>query len=285
MKKILALLLVLIVMFSSFAQGGKEAAPAGREKEVSSHIPTGAAPSEKIHIVMWDSMSGDSHLVVEKAAAAFNASQSLYEVESVYTANILTKMLTSTVADRPNIIHSTGNDSAKYIAMTGKDRLYVPVQEFIDHDKYDMSTIIKNLATNYTRDGKWQCVPFGNTSTGYFYNTDILSAHGIDFETLDSYEAIYNACVKLKAEGVSRPFFYRIHVDYLNYALTAEGLEYFNNSNGRDGVPTASFFNEGKTREATLGFFTFLKKMAQEDLLVDIQVSNTDSRNMFGQEI
>ena len=64
-----------------------------------------------------------------------------------------------------------------------------------------------------SRGGKWQCVPFGNTSTGYFYNTDILSAHGIDFETLDSYEAIYNACVKLKAEGVKRPFFYRIHVD------------------------------------------------------------------------
>jgi sn-glycerol 3-phosphate transport system substrate-binding protein len=271
-------------MFSAFAKGETEApATTAPAPTASPHIPTGTAPSGKIQVVVWDEMSGDSHKVVENAAAAFNASQDRYEVKVIYTQNILTKMLTSTVQDRPNIIHSTGNDSAKYIAMTEKDRLYVPVQDFIDFDKYDMSTIVRNLATNYTRGGKWQCVPFGNTSTGYFYNTDILSAHGIDFETLDSYEAIYNACVKLKAEGVKRPFFYRIHVDYLNYALTAEGVQYFNNDNGKAGVPTASYFNEGKCYEATLGFFTFLKKMAQEDLLVDIQINNTDSRNMFGQ--
>ena len=284
MKKILTTLLIsLLVLGFCFANGGSEAAAPAAAPAAESHIPTGNPPAGKVHIVFWTNMSGDSQVCTADAAAAFNASQDRYEVEVIYTSNILTKMLTSTVEDRPNLIHSSGNDSASYIAMEGADRLYVPVQEFIDYDKYDMSNIVHNLATNYTRDGKWQCVPYGNTSTGYFYNTDILSAHGINVDDLKSYEAIYEACKKLKAEGVEHPFFYRIHVDYLNYALTAEGIEYFNNANGKAGTPTAALFGEGKCHEATLAFFQFLKKMAQEDMLMDIQIGNTDARNMFGQ--
>lgn len=285
MKKILTTLLILFMVIGFCFAGGSAEAPKAdaAAPAAESHIPTGEPPKEKVHIIFWTNMSGDSQICTADAAAAFNASQSTYEVEVIYTSNILTKMLTSTVADRPNLIHSSGNDSASYIAMTGADRLYVPVQEFIDHDKYDMSNIVHNLATNYTRNNEWQCVPYGNTSTGYYYNTDILSAHGIDVESLKSYEAILEACRKLKKEGVEHPFFYRIHVDYLNYALTAEGIEYFNNSNGKAGTPTASYFGEGKCHEATLAFFKFLKTMAEEDMLMDIEIGNNDARNMFGQ--
>lgn len=283
MKKIITLLLIVVVMLPLVAAGGAEKAAAPAVAEGRSYIPSGTPPSGRIPIVVWDSMSGDSHRVVEQAAESFNASQDRYTVEVIYTANILTKMLTSTLQDRPNIIHSSGNDSAKYIALTGTDRLHVPVQEFVNYDKYDMSTIVQNLATNYTRNGEWHCVPFGNTSVGNFFNTDILGASGIDADSLKSYEDIYNACVKMKANGVEHPFYFRIHVDYLNYALTAEGVQYFNNDNGRESVPTASYFNEGKTKEATLGFFSFIKKMALEDLLVDIEIGSTDARNMFGQ--
>ena len=187
MKKLLTTLLVLLmVMGFCFAGGGSETKSEAAAPAAESHIPTGEAPKEKVHIIFWTNMSGDSQICTEDAAKAFNASQDTYEVEVIYTSNIPTKMLTSTVDDRPNLIHSSGNDSATYIAMTGEDRLYVPVQEFIDHDKYDMSNIVHNLATNYTRNGEWQCVPYGNTSTGYFYNTDILSAHGIDVDSLKS---------------------------------------------------------------------------------------------------
>lgn len=284
MKKLIVTLLALFLVMSFCFAGGKteSATTEGATTSTESHIPTGEAPSEKVHIIFWSNMSGDSLVCTQEAAAAFNASQDTYEVEVVFTSSILTKMLTSTVADRPNLIHSSGNDSAKYIAQTGSERLYVPVQEFVDYDNYDMSNIVNNLATNYTRNGEWQCVPYGNTSVGNFFNTDILEAHGINVDDLTSYEAIYEACKKLKAEGVEHPFFFRIHVDFFNYALTAEGIEYFNNDNGRESVPTASYFNEGTCHDTTLSFFTFLKMMAKEDLLVDIEIGSTDARNMFG---
>lgn len=283
MKKYLVVLIILaLALFSGFAKGAAEEKSATLEV-TRSYIPVGDPPSKKIPLTMWSSMSGDSQLVVQDAAAAFNAAQDQYEVEVLYTSDIVTKMLTSTLQDRPNIFHSAGNDSAKFIALTGSDRLHVPIQEFVNHDKYDMSTIIRNLATNYTRNDEWHAIPYGNTSVGYFFNTDTLSKHGINFEDLKSYEAMYEAAKKLKSQGVDHPFYYRVHVDYFNYALTAEGVQYFNNDNGREGVPTASLFNEGRTKEATLGFFTFIKKMAEEGLLMDIEVNATDARNMFGQ--
>jgi len=284
-KTIVVLLMLAVVIGFCFANGAQEAskaaAPAAETKE--SHIPEGTPPQSKYHLTFWTDMSGDSLICTQDAASAFNASQDLYEMEVIYTGSILAKLLTSTPADRPNLFHSSANNSSRYISMEGESRLYVPIQEFITHDNFDMSNVVKNLATNYTRNGEWQCAPWGNTAVGYFFNTDILSAHGIDVESLKSYQEILEACRKLKAEGVEHPFFYRIHADYINFALTAEGVDYFNKANGKEGVPTACLFNEGRCYEATLEFFRVLKQMAEEDLLVDIQVGNTDARNMFGQ--
>ena len=98
MKKLLTTLLVLLmVMGFCFAGGGSETKSEAAAPAAESHIPTGEAPKEKVHIIFWTNMSGDSQICTEDAAKAFNASQDTYEVEVIYTSNIPTKMLTSTV--------------------------------------------------------------------------------------------------------------------------------------------------------------------------------------------
>lgn len=283
MKKLLTVVLILSVFFCAFAGGSEEAAPAAAAA-TTSHIPTGAAPAEKIHLVFWDSYSGDNHQCLVDCAAAFNASQNQYEMEIMYSGSILTKMLTSTTEDRPNMFNVSGNDSAQIIASrTWEDPLYIPVQEYIDNDNYDMSSIIKNLATNYTREGNWQSVPWGNTATGYFYNLDVLEANGIDVDSIKNYEDLYQACKKLQAAGIEHPIWIYIHADWINFGLTSEGLNYFNNDNGRESVPTAALFDQPEVKDAVLTYFKWIKKMQAEGLCVDYNVSASDARNMFGQ--
>lgn len=287
MKKLISVVLILsVVFFAAFAGGDSEKGAATAEAKTStvSHIPTGAAPAEKVVITFWDSYSGDNHQCLVDCAAAFNASQDQFQVDVVYTSSILTKVLTSTKDDRPNLFNVSGNDSAQVISSrTWDDPIYIPAQEYIDYDNYDMSDIIANLATNYTREGNWQSLPWGNTATGYFYNLEILSAHGINVDDIKNYEDLYQVCKKLKAEGVENPIWIYIHQDWVNFGLTSEGLNYFNEDNGRAAVPTKALFDDPEVKEAVVAYFNWIKKMQAEGLCVDYNVSASDARNMFGQ--
>lgn len=268
MKKVFALFLALVMSLALVAcSGGGEDIP---EK-----------PEGPITISVSVAQTGDGFTVLAEAAEAFNNSQSDYVVDLYYGGSyteIMTIMQTSTEADRPDIFASSGNDTALYIAM--EDKMYIPVQDFIDAEKYDDSTIVASLRANYQRNGEWQCWPLGNTSVGQYYNTEVLASLGIDASALASYQEIYDACKTIAAAGYKNFYYLRAlnHIDWLNYALTAQGVEYFDNSNGRDGVPTKCLFDEGDCYNAVLAFFQFLRDMVdQGDWLLDPTISSTDA--------
>ena len=107
MKKVLALILALVMALSLVACGEKK--PETPEK-----------PEGPITIKVSVAQSGDGFTALTDAAAAFNASQSDYVVDLYYGGSyteIMTIMMTSTEADRPDIFASSGNDTAIYIAM------------------------------------------------------------------------------------------------------------------------------------------------------------------------
>ena len=193
-------------------------------------------------------------------------------------------MQTSTEADRPDIFASSGNDTATYINMP--EKMYIPVNDFIKAEGFDDSNIVANLRANYQRNGEWQCWPLGNTNVGQYYNDQVLKAAGVDPATLTSYEAIWDACVKLGNAGYKNFYYLRAltHIDWLNYAMTAQGVDYFDNNNGRGGVPTTSLYGEGACNEAAMSFFTFLRKMLDSNYLVDTSVSSSDARLAFAKQ-
>ena len=289
MKKLFLFALVMVLAMTMLFAGGSgekaSEAPAA-ETAVNEHIPTGTKPEGTIHLVMWSSFSGEAGKSIENAAAAFNASQKDYEVEVISTSSIATKVRASNPADRPNLFVTSGNDSASFISAPEEERKYVPVQIYVDHEGYDTSKIYPNLKTTYSRNGAWQSFPIASTSVGVYYNVTILKANGIDYTQLNSLEDIYEAGLKLKAAGMATPIFFNTaSVDFLNYFLCAEGLVYFNNDNGRDGVPTASYFGEpGKVHDAALHHFELLKKMAEAGLLASTELVPADRYGMFAKQ-
>ncbi|MCQ2412612.1 MAG: extracellular solute-binding protein [Sphaerochaetaceae bacterium] len=285
MKRLLVLLMVLICMFAVFANGGKEKSSSSSAETAVGFIPTGDAPEGKVQLVFWNSFSGETGQVIEAAAKEFNASQDKYEVQVIYTSSQATKVLSSTVSDRPNMFITSGNDSAKIISEPEDAKKYVPVQVYIDYDGYDDSAIFPNLKTTYSRNGLWQSLPIASTSVGIYYNVTVLQEHGIDYNTLTSLEAIVRACQKLKAEGVQTPIFYNTaSVDYLNYFLCAEGLTWFNNDNGRDGVPTAHFLSEAPVHDTVLDHFKLIKVLADGQMLAPSELAVADRYGMFAKQ-
>lgn len=274
MRKTIGLAVIfLLAALCVFAGGSQEKA-------------VGAEPSWPIKLKVDTAQGGDGLVLLRAAAADFNASQDKYVVDLTQAGSyteIQTRIITSTLADRPAIFAASGTGSAAFITKDEASRLYVPAHDFIMADGYDMSTLISNLKTNYCLDGEWQCLPLGNTSVGQFFNNDILKACGIDIDSLKSYDEILVACEKLAAAGYKQPYYLRTdYSDYLNYSLTAQGINYFDMDNGRDGIPTKSLFDDGaECQAATTAYFAFAKALATKGYMVPVNVSASTARQMI----
>ncbi|MBO4409632.1 MAG: extracellular solute-binding protein [Spirochaetales bacterium] len=262
MKKTLAILLLLAVCLTGvFANGEKEA----------------AGPQ---NIVIWSSWTGKGGAALQEMVEQFNASQQNYVLELSYQgsyAEILAKYQAADASSRPDGI-MVSTEYVSYFIDQGKD-YYYPVQKFADEDKYDLTDLFDNLQVSYSKDGQLLCVPTGNTVVGFFYNTAVLKAAGINPETdLNSMEELEQACYKLAANGVKYPFALVANSIYYTFFVTAQGLQYVDNNNGADAVPTRCLINEEPLRSETIKYFSIIKRLNEAGLIAPIDFSASDNR-------
>lgn len=238
-----------------------------------------------VEIVVWTCNTGNTGEWLTEAAARFTASQNKYIIKQEYAgsyAESLAKLVATDVSSYPDIFHS---DTEGAYTVYYNDWMYTPIQKYIDEDNYDMSAIMANLRNTYTMNGEWQCMPLGNTLAGFFYNAELLERAGIDPLTdLNSYQEIVEACRKLKAIGVEYPWYQHASSGFYSFAITAQGIQYVDNNNGKDGVPTRSLISEGECFEATRDFFQFIKDLKKEDLMLPFGTSVADGRAAFVNE-
>ncbi len=286
-KRMLSMLLICFMVLglaacgNSQGAGGDKNSPNGSDTD-ETEIPE--KPDYTITISAAVSVTGDAFTTMTKAAEAFNASQSDYKVDLYYAGeygDILTVIQTSSPSDIPDIYMLSGNGSA--LALQDK-KYYVPVQKFMDEDNFDSSNIVASLATNYTKGGAWQVLPWGYSNAGQFWNEDALASVGLKVEDMDSYEDILEACGKLAAAGYKNFYgMYQMqHNDYLNYAMTAEGIDYCDNDNARGGCPTKYLYMEdGACHDAALSYFSFLREMIDRGYAANRKLSASDLFNGF----
>lgn len=235
-------------------------------------------------ITVWVCNTGNGYDYLQSAASKFNSSQDKYIIDLSYAGSyqdVLLKISSSNAGSRPDIF--AADTESMYSILTNQE-LYVPIQSYIDAEGYDMSAMLGNLESTYTQDGQWQCMPLGNTVTGFFYNADALSAAGIDPRAdLNSYEDIVAACRTLKAAGHNAPFYLHTSSAFYSFAMTAQGIQYVDNNNGKDGVPTRCLIGDAGTAcyDATTAFFQAIKDMKDEGLMLPFGTTVADGRASF----
>lgn len=119
-----------------------------------------------------------------------------------------------------------------------------PMQEMIDADGYDMSSIEPNLAAYYTIDDKLYSMPFNSSTPIMYYNKDMFEKAGIT-EVPDSLEAIEEVGEQLLNKGgAGEVISLGIYGWFFEQFMGKQGLDYANNENGRKEAATAVAFDE-----------------------------------------
>lgn len=282
-RKLITLLLVLSMVFGLVACGGSN----GSDDTVGNAGSTEEIPEKPDYTVTVSAavtITGDAFTTLQKAAEDFNASQTDYKIDLYYGGgygDILTVIQTSSPNDIPDLYMTSGNGSGLIL---NQEQYYVPVQKFIDEDNYDTSDIVKFFGSNFKKNGEWVAVPWGSSNVGQFWNKDLLAKVGLKVEDMDSYEDILAACDKLAAAGYKD--FYGMtqftHNDWFNCALASEGINYMDENNGRDGVPSTYLYEDNKKcKQAALDYFTFVREMIDRGYTSDIKLTASDLQNGF----
>ena len=262
MKKLVALLLVLLLTLTSLAA---------------------LAQGEKIKVVFWYSLAGTNAEVIASMVEAFNASQDKIVVDAQYQGeydDAINKLKAAGMGNLPCDIVQTYEIGSRFLI---DSKWMVPVQEYIDKSGFDTSVIEPNLLAYYTIDGVINSMPFNCSTPLMYYNKTLFDEMGIT-EVPTTVEGIMEIAPKL-ATFDSEGKLDRAGYTFSNYGWFFEqwtgkmGREYVNNGNGRQSYATSVAFGENG---AALDLFNMWKKISEDKHSLYIERGGTSqSRAAF----
>lgn len=268
MKKVLAMILSLVMLMGLVACGEKE--------------PVDETPAGPTELVLWSTRTGTDAEALQKYIDQFNASQDKWNLTMVYNGgygDTQSKFMSTPAGERPDIVEF-GAENACYF-FDNSDQC-VPVQKFIDEDKYDASNIMAHSRHALTdNNGTLYGVPLGASSVGFIYNGDLLAQHGVDPNEINSLEELYEAAKKLKAAGVKYPVFLDNDTTSYTSMLAAQGIDLVDNNNGYGGDITKTMLDQEPLKSATIKFFDTYRKLIDEELCPPYGLSGSDLRQMI----
>ena len=243
MKKFLSLLLSLLMVLSL---GSSAMAAEG-----------------KTEIVFWYSLAGTNADAIVKMVNNFNASQDKIFVDAQYQGeydDAINKLKAAGMGQLPCDVVQSYEIGSRFIIDSG---WIVPIQTFIDAEKWDTSVIEPNLLAYYTVDGKINAMPFNCSTPLMYYNKTAFDEAGIT-EVPTTVEGILEIAPKLttyNADGsVARYGFMFSNYGWFFEQWTGKmGREYVNNGNGRQGYATSVSFGDNG---AALDIFKMWEKLA-----------------------
>ena len=249
-KKVASKLLVALMFLGLTACAGSKEAPAKSTDEnktastdqVEKDDTQGSA--DKTTIVFWHSMGGNLNDAIDHLVEEYNNSQDKYQVKAQFQGeydDALTKLRSSASgADVGADLVQVFDLGTRYMIDSG---LIKPIQEFIDEEKYDTSQLEDNLLAYYTVDGKLNSMPFNSSTPLLYYNKDMFDEAGV--EVPKSLEEMKETGKKLMDAGVTdMPISMSVYGWWVEQFMSKQGLDLFDNENGRKANPTKTVFDE-----------------------------------------
>jgi sn-glycerol 3-phosphate transport system substrate-binding protein len=216
-----------------------------------------AAPSstdvkKPIEIVFWHAMAGVNGQGIATLVDKFNKSNKDVHVTAQFQGTYddeLTKLKTAMQGKAGPDVCQVYDIGSRYMIDGG---WVVPVQKYIDSDKYDKTKIEPNLLSYYTIDSKLWSMPFNSSTPILYYNKTAFKEAGLDpnvapktFKEVEEYAA---KLVKKDAGGTVTQYGFSMAIYgwFFEQLIAKQGALYTNNNNGRtDRATTVEFEKNG----------------------------------------
>ena len=200
---------------------------------------------EGTEISFWHSMGGVNGQAIDALVEKFNTENEFgITVNAQYQGEYddsLNKLKSAQIGNMGADLVQVYEIGSRFMIESG---WIIPMQEMIDADGYDMSSIEPNLAAYYTIDDKLYSMPFNSSTPIMYYNKDMFEKAGIT-EVPDSLEAIEEVGEQLLNKGgAGEVISLGIYGWFFEQFMGKQGLDYANNENGRKEAATAVAFDE-----------------------------------------
>ncbi len=200
-------------------------------------------------IVWWHAMTGLNSDAINKMVAGYNKSQSNITVEAVFQGtydDLLSKLNTALASNAAPALAQVFDIGQRYMYDTKE---VLPMQAFIDRDKFDTSQFEPAVINYYKYQDKLQSMPFNASSSILYYNKDAFKEVGLDPEkpptTFSEVRDYAKKLTKKDASGqtVRYGFGPSIYGWFFEQWMAVSGQLYADNGNGRDDRATKVVYN------------------------------------------
>ncbi|KEO82199.1 ABC transporter substrate-binding protein [Tumebacillus flagellatus] len=208
-----------------------------------------AASNGVVELTLWHAMGGGAGKGLDAIVQAFNDSHDKIKVNAVFQGSYddeFNKYKTAQGSDTAPALMQVYDIGTRYMI---DSEAAVPVQKFIDAEKYDTSDFEKNILNYYTLDGKLYSMPFNSSNPILYYNKDAFKEAGLDPNQPPKTWAEVNEDAKKLTKktgggqteryGMSMAIYGWFFEQYMANQLQL----YANNGNGRQGRATQAVFN------------------------------------------
>lgn len=241
-------------------------------------VAAGSKPAQDpVKVVWWHSMSGELGTVADKLISDFNKAHQDIQVEGVFQGTYdesLNKLKASLGSKSGPTMIQVYEIGSRFMMDTKAIR---PVQEFMDAEAYDISSLEPNIRNYYTFDGKLHSMPFNSSNPILYYNKDAFKAAGLDPENPPkTYEEVAEAA-KVLTKGGQTGASFAIYGWFMEQFLANQGAELLNYGNGRTSPATASQVNN----DAAVKTLEWWKQMLDDKVLLNLGRKTDDTKKAF----
>lgn len=199
-------------------------------------------------ISFWHAMDGKNAEVLTKLVADFNKVHTgKLEVDATYVGkydDAIAKYKASIQSkSTPDLVQTY--DIGTRFMIDAKQT--VPMQDFIDRDKFDVSDLQPNITGYYSIDNKLYSMPFNTSMPVLYYNKTLFKKAGLDPNkpptTTAEIRAAAEKLSKKKGGPANYGFGAAIYGWLLEQFIATDNAEYCDQGNGRDGKATKVMFD------------------------------------------
>ena len=208
-------------------------------------VPAGWAQAPT-RITFWHAMGGNlGETVVRAFVNAFNASRKDIQVAAQFQGNydeLINKLRASLGSTAVPAIAQVYDIGTRFMI---DSKAIVPMQDFIDREKFDVSQFEPNILAYYRVGPRLYSMPFNTSTAILYYNKDLFKKAGLNPEQPPrTFEEIESYAGKLVQSGATRSgITIAIYGWFFEQLLARQGALYADHGNGRDAPATAVVYD------------------------------------------